>query len=866
MPQITKKTPMMQQYLAIKDQYQDAFLFYRLGDFYELFYDDAKKAAHLLELTLTSRNKNATDPIPMCGVPYHSAQGYIDTLIDLGYKVAICEQVEDAKLVKGNQTVKREVTQVITPGTNVDLGTDEAKNNNYLVALYPQNTKYNLAYVDLSTGELKVTTVDRDLVVNECASLQTKEIVCLGEIDEHLKNQLQNRLAVVFSDQDIEKIENNDDLIESLDNPFEKQTVLGLYTYLLSTQKRYLEHLQQAIHYEVDNFLKMDYDSKYNLELVTSIRSNKKQGTLLWLLDETKTAMGGRLLKQWIEKPLISEQQIINRQNQVQSLLASFFERQQLQENLKGVYDLERLVGKVSFGTANAKDLIQLKNSLKQVPSVLLCIENINDGEWNEVLHNLDPLTNLVDLIEQAILDDVSLSLKDGNLIKPGYNSELDRYLDATTNGKQWLANLEAKERKATGINKLKIGYHRVYGYYIEVSKLASDKIPEGRNERKQTLTNSERFTTPELQEMERTILEAEERSKELEYQLFVEIRNQVKQKTKQLQRLAKGIATLDVLQSFAEISERYQYVRPTFNHKRLLNLKNGRHPVVEKVIGEQKYVPNDLQMDDKCELLLITGPNMSGKSTYMRQLALIVIMAQMGCYVPCEDAQLPIFDQIFTRIGASDNLISGQSTFMVEMMEANNALRHATSDSLILFDELGRGTSTYDGMALAQSIIEFIHNHIKAKTLFSTHYHELTVLDQMLDQLQNIHVEAVEQDGEIIFIHKIQQGPADKSYGVHVAKIAGLPQELLERANQLLASFEQQSVTILPSADKKVAKNEDLLDIEVDSNKDDNGQLTLFESDYSEVDSEIQKLDLMQMTPMEAFNKLYELQQKLRK
>lgn len=850
MPQKTKHTPMMEQYLGIKAQYQDAFLFYRLGDFYEMFYDDAIKASQILELTLTSRNRNADDPIPMCGVPYHAAQGYIDTLVEQGYKVAICEQVEDPKTTKG--MVKREVVQLITPGTVMDSKGLSAKENNFLTGLVYEGA-YGFAYVDLTTGEFKVTRLtEAEDVLNEAAVVQTKEIVFGSEVPETLQKMLQERLGVVFSHQ--EAVTENAEtqfLTSSLADPLEKAVAVKLLSYLTVTQKRSLAHLQKAEAYQTDHYLKMDHYSKYNLELTQSIRTGKKQGTLLWLLDETKTAMGGRLLKQWLDRPLIKEKQIQARQEMVQSLIDSYFERADLQEALTKVYDLERLAGRVAFGNVNGRDLIQLKTSLQQVPQIRQLLEGINQGQWNHLLLDLEPMTDLVELIHQAISEEAPLQITEGNVIKDGFNETLDHYRLAMKNGKQWLAELEAKERAATGIKNLKVGFNRVFGYYIEVTKANLGNLEEGRYDRKQTLANAERFITPELKELETQILEAEEKSVDLEYQLFLAVREEVKKAIERLQKLAKSISGVDVLQSFATIAERYQYVRPTLNHQQALQITEGRHPVVEKVLGHQEYIPNSIKMDPDTMILLITGPNMSGKSTYMRQLALTVIMAQMGCYVPAEAATMPIFDQIFTRIGASDDLIAGQSTFMVEMMEANQALRHATPHSLILFDELGRGTATYDGMALAQAIIEYIHREVKAKTLFSTHYHELTVLDEALSQLKNVHVGAVEKDGEVVFLHKMMEGPADKSYGIHVAKIAGLPTSLLDRAATILQALEAE-----PAIPQKHTVSDP-----------DPQQISLF----SEVSTEelgvidtLKKIDLLDTTPREALNILYDLQKRI--
>ncbi|WP_138276100.1 DNA mismatch repair protein MutS [Enterococcus avium] len=851
MPQKTKNTPMMEQYLAIKDQYKDAFLFYRLGDFYELFNEDAIKVSQLLELTLTSRNRNADDPIPMCGVPHHSTQGYIDTLVEQGYKVAICEQMEDPKQVKG--MVKREVVQLITPGTLMEGKGIEAKANNFLTAVTQVKDKFGFAYVDLSTGELKTALLhDEEAVMNEATALQTKEIVLGSEIPEGLQKNLAERLGLVFSRQ--ETIEDNAEfsfLTADITDELEKEATGKLLTYLSVTQKRSLGHIQKAEEYQPEHFLKLDYFSKTNLELTRSIRTGKKQGTLLWLLDETKTAMGGRLLKQWIDRPLIQKRQINARQAMVSSLLNAYFERMDLNESLTKVYDLERLAGRVAFGNVNGRDLIQLKTSLMQVPQIRQLLTGINQGEWNDLLVDMEPMDDLVDLIEKAIKDEAPLQITEGNVIKDGYNEQLDQYREAMTNGKTWLAELEAREREATGIKTLKVGYNRVFGYYIEITKSNLANLEEGKYERKQTLTNAERFITPELKKLETLILEAEEKSVALEYNLFLEVRNEVKKAITRLQKLAKSLSATDVLQSFATVSERYQYVQPTMEvgtHN--LQIKEGRHPVVEKVLGHQEYIPNSVHMSPDEMLLLITGPNMSGKSTYMRQLALTVIMAQMGCFVPAESAELPIFDQIFTRIGASDDLIAGQSTFMVEMMEANQALRHATPNSLILFDELGRGTATYDGMALAQAIIEYIHKNVKAKTLFSTHYHELTVLEESLPQLKNVHVGAVEQNGEVVFLHKLMDGPADKSYGIHVAKIAGMPTDLLSRAATILSALE---------SDAPVQKNAEIVE--------ETEQLSLFSevstAELGVVDS-IKKANLLEMNPMEALNFLYELQKRI--
>nr|WP_253953495.1 DNA mismatch repair protein MutS [Pediococcus ethanolidurans] len=867
---------MMQQYMAIKKDYPDAFLFYRIGDFYELFYDDAIKGAQILELTLTSRSHNAVDPIPMCGMPHHAVQNYVDILIEKGYKVAICEQMEDPRLAKG--MVKREVIQLITPGTVTDSNVNEAKSNNYLTALTADETnQFGFAYADLSTGELKTSQLNSiEAVINEVVNLQSKEIVVDQSIDDSLQEQFKKLNIMVSHQNKIEVKSELSYLTQGLDEALEKNTVETLLTYITVTQKRSLAHLQKAVAYEPSYFLRMDHYSKYNLELTRSIRSGKKQGTLLWLLDETRTAMGGRLLKQWLDRPLIHKKEIEDRQIKVGELLDHYFERSNLQEELVKVYDLERLAGRVAFGNVNGRDLIQLKTSLRQIPKIQHVLADLDDKVFGAMLAKLDPVDDIADLIDRAIVDEPPISVTEGNVIKDGYDAQLDQYRDAMTNGKKWMAELEASERKATGIRNLKVGYNKVFGYYIEITKSNLSSVPEGRYERKQTLTNAERFITPALKEKESLILEAEEKSTTLEYELFSKIREQIKLEIDRLQKLAKQVATLDVLQSFAVVSENYHFIKPTLTKKHSIDIVGGRHPVVEKVMGRQSYVPNDVKMSNDIDILLITGPNMSGKSTYMRQLALTVVLAQMGCFVPAESATLPIFDQIFTRIGAADDLIAGQSTFMVEMQEANRAIQNATSQSLILFDEIGRGTATYDGMALAQAIIEFVHNHVHAKTLFSTHYHELTVLDQTLTKLKNVHVGAVEKDGDLVFLHKMEDGPADKSYGIHVAKLAGMPEELLGRADKILKRLEIQNkdtdqalVEQEIKSEKQPQKVSKKHGTQSHKSSEVDEQLALFQTAPSdtqgeEVLAQIRNSNLMSMTPMDVMNQLYKWQKKL--
>ena len=870
---------MMEQYQKVKDQYPDAFLFYRLGDFYELFNDDAIKGAQLLELTLTTRNHSAKNPIPMCGVPHRAVNSYIDVLIDKGYKVVICEQMEDPKKAKG--MVKRAVTRLITPGTQMDLNGDQAKNNNYLAGIIRQNGHYYLAYTDLSTGELKTTDfASEDEVINELINLQSREVVLDDSVEDDFKQQLTKRNILQSHQPEIVNEAEVSYLTQDLTDEGQQAVVSLLVSYLLTTQKRSLAHLQKAISYRPSSFMKIDHYSKTNLELMTNMRSGKRQGTLAWLLDETKTAMGSRLLKRWLDRPLIDPKQISARQDKVQELLEHYFERNNIQQELIKVYDLERLAGRVAYGSVNGRDLIQLKTSLLQVPKIKYTLETLDAPAFSDLENQLDPLSDVASLIENSIVEDPPISVTDGGVIKDGYDQQLDEYRDAMNNGKQWIADLQKHEREVTGINNLKIGYNHVFGYYIEVTKVNLNKIPRDRYERKQTLVNAERFSTPELKEKEALILGAQEKSTALEYDVFVKIREKVKKQIKRLQSLAQALSELDVLQSFAVVSEDYHFVRPQMNTGHVLKIKDGRHPVVEKFMGHQEYVPNDVMMDESTDILLITGPNMSGKSTYMRQLALTAVMAQMGCFVPAERAELPIFDQIFTRIGAADDLISGESTFMVEMMEANNALMHATDRSLILFDEIGRGTATYDGMALAQAIIEYIHEHLRAKTLFSTHYHELTALETTLSRLKNVHVGATEKNGELVFLHKVSAGPADKSYGIHVAKLAGMPEDLLKRADQILSSLEKKDVK-LPTIPASIEQQSEASKVKEKTVHpatqpplvDPNGQVELFgtpapkakDPAAAKIIKQLKNLNLMGMTPMDVMNQIYQWQQKLK-
>lgn len=873
LPQKTKHTPMMKQYFEIKDEYPEEFLFFRLGDFYELFYEDAVKASQLLEITLTSRNKNAENPIPMAGVPHHSAQGYIDRLIELGYKVALCEQVEDPKEAVG--MVKREVVQVITPGTVMQGDVVNEKENNYLAAILEKDDQFGLSYVDLTTGELRATKlVSKAEVFSEISGLEVKEVLFFEGESTALRAELERYFGTIFSylkkdDQPMKQVI-FDRVTANVADGLLLETLALLLHYLAKTQMRSLDHLQEAKSYDTSHYLMLTSEVRRNLELTNSLRDRTRKGTLLWVLDKTKTAMGGRLLKTWLDKPLVHPIAIKKRQDLVENMLNHFFERTDLNEVLTRVYDLERLAGRIAYGTVNARDLIQLKRSLQQVPMLIDILSMMNvDNTWDEILTDIDPVSEVTELIERAIEEEPPILISEGEIIKDGFDAQLDQYRDAMTNGKQWLAELEAKERKATGIGNLKIGFNKVFGYYIEITRANLDKVEEGRYERKQTLANSERYITPELKEMEATILEAEEKSQALEHKLFLEVREEVKKEIKRLQKLAHLIAQIDVLQSFAQVSEDNHYTRPAFHEdSRDVRIVEGRHPVVEHVMEDQEYVPNDVYLEDDIDILLITGPNMSGKSTYMRQVALIIIMAQMGCFVPATKVSLPIFDQIFARIGAMDDLISGQSTFMVEMTETNEAIANATPNSLLLFDEIGRGTATYDGMALAEAVIEYVHEKVGAKTLFSTHYHELTALEGRLTGLQNIHVGAVEEDGDLVFLHKVTPGSADRSYGIQVAKLAGLPTSLLKRAATILQELEKKNSESEIVSGPIGATEEVEVKHEVGEPTNDSDQLSLFNGAWSkeeeQVLADIKKVDVMNLTPLEAMKILNELQNQL--
>lgn len=848
-----KLSPGMQQYLDIKKDYPDAFLLFRMGDFYELFYEDAINAAQILEIALTSRNKNSENPIPMAGVPYHSVQQYIDVLIESGYKVAIAEQVEDPKKAVG--VVKREVVQVITPGTVVDSSKPDSQNN-FLVALDKLENLYGLAYMDLVTGEFQVTSLSEfNMVCGEIRNLRAREVVLGYELPESEHQVLANQMNLLLSQvgtafEDVQLL--GDEL-----SRLEHQVAGKLLEYVHQTQLRELSHLKRVHHYEIKDFLQMDYATMTSLDLTENARTGKKHGSLYWLMDETKTAMGTRLLRRWIQQPLIDKERILKRQDVVQVFLDYFFERSDLADSLKGVYDIERLASRVSFGKTNPKDLLQLAATLSNVPQIKGILQGIDHPVLGQLIENLDDIPELANLIQSAISPDAPNVITEGNIIQTGFDETLDKYRVVLRDGTSWIADIEAKERAASGINNLKIDYNKKDGYYFHVTNSQLEHVPS-HFFRKATLKNSERFGTEELARIEGEMLEAREKSANLEYEIFMRIREEAGKYIKRLQSLAQTLATIDVLQSFAAVAEKQRFVRPEFIERPSIEIDKGRHAVVEKVMGAQTYIPNSISMDENVNVQLITGPNMSGKSTYMRQLAIIVIMAQMGSYVSAESAQLPIFDAIFTRIGAADDLVSGQSTFMVEMMEANHAISQATEHSLILFDELGRGTATYDGMALAQAIIEYIHNRTGAKTLFATHYHELTDLSTSLTQLENVHVATLEKDGQVTFLHKIEAGPADKSYGIHVAKIAGLPNDLLMRADQILARLEEQA-NEKPSLNPSNKGANDSKENQVSE------QISLFtETTESPVLEKLRQLDIYNMTPMEVMLAVAEMKKKL--
>jgi len=848
-------TPMMEQYYQIKEQYPDAFLFYRVGDFYELYEDDAVKGSQILELTLTHRSNKSENPIPMAGVPHMAVDSYVNTLVEKGYKVAICEQLEDPKKAKG--MVKRGIIQLVTPGTKMAQGPDESQESNYLTSVVEKAGGYGLAYSDLSTGEIFATHVKHYTeVVNELLSLRTREVVFAGNLSASDRDSLQKANITVSEPAELEGEHAEISYVQQkLTDSMEKAAVRQLVVYLLATQKRSLAHLQVAESFEIGQYLQMANTVQRNLELTQSATTGKKQGSLFWVLDKTTTAMGGRLLKQWLSRPLLSLDRINQRQQMVQALLDDYFTRENIVDSLKGVYDLERLSGRVAFGNVNPRELLQLAKSLEATKPIIQALVESGNPDLEKYGQGIDPQSELAESITNCLVDQPPISAKDGGIIRAGVSEDLDKYREAMNGGKKWLAQMEMEERQRTGIDNLKIGYNRVFGYFIQVSKGNVAKVPQDRYTRKQTLTNAERYITPELKEHENLILEAESRSTDLEYELFSQLREAVKAHIPALQELGRQLAALDVFVAFAQDAEEKNYCRPSFSSKNEIAVKNGRHPVVEAVLPAGSYIPNDLVMDEDTSIYLITGPNMSGKSTYMRQLALIAIMAQIGSFVPADSAKLPVFDQVFTRIGAADDLYSGKSTFMVEMSEANEALQHASSRSLVLFDEIGRGTATYDGMALAGAIIKYLHDKVGAKTLFATHYHELTELDESLPHLKNIHVGATEENGKLIFLHKILPGPADQSYGIHVAKLAGLPRAVLREASSMLKRLEAEGAREINPSSQQLDLFSPVEVVEENPLKEEQEELL----------DEISQVNLNEKTPLEVMQLVADWQQALK-
>ena len=840
----TKLSPMMQQYMDIKDKYEDCIIFFRLGDFYEMFFDDAITASRVLELTLTGKQAGLDERVPMCGIPHHAYISYLDELIDKGYKVAICEQLEDPKEVKG--MVKRDVIQVVTKGTRLDTNID-SKSNNYIANICSFDYCFGISYADISTGEVYVTLVDGDIdkVVKEIVRNGFREVIVSDNIDRRIVDILRTNYDVLVSIQK-EQLEDKDyDYIyKNIEDIRLVTTLKHLLFYILETKKGDLHHLQECNIVRASEYLEFDTNTKNNLELVETIRNRDRQYSLLWLLDKCKTAMGSRYLKHSILNPLTDKNELERRYDLVSLLRTEFILRDDLIKSLNEVYDLERLVGRISYGNLNAKDLLQLKSSLKELPTIKKILEELKYDK------TIDTFDEVYSLLERTIREDAPFTLHEGGLIKEGYNEELDELKRISSGSKDFILSMEKEEKERTGIKNLKVGFNKVFGYYIEVSKGQTNLVKEEWGyERKQTLANAERYITPVLKEKENIILGAEEKIISLEYKLFMDIREVVKRYVSDLQRVAKVISEVDMLQAFSIVSDQYSFVRPELTKDKVIELIDCRHPVVEQVIKD-KYIPNDIIMDKKTSILLITGPNMAGKSTYMRQLGITVIMAQIGCFVPCKRAKMPIFDKIFTRIGASDDLVSGESTFMVEMKEANTALQNATVNSLILFDELGRGTATYDGMSLAQAILEYIHDKIKAKTLFSTHYHELTMLANDLSHLRNVHVSAIEEEGKITFLHKVKNGAVDKSYGIHVAGLAQLPKELISRASEILDIYEHKNT-------RKQTFTQTSLFLDIDNEKEEEKDVVL---------EKLESINPLEMTPMEALNILYELKNEIKK
>lgn len=875
--QTEKLTPMMQQYMETKNQYKDCILFYRLGDFYEMFFDDALCVTKELELTLTGKSCGLDERAPMCGVPFHSAESYINRLVERGYKVAICEQVEDPKSAKG--LVKREVIRVVTPGTNSFTSSLDETRNNYLMGIVSIEGKFGISVVDVTTGEYLMTEVDSvSKLLDEINKFTPSEIICndtfyISGVD---LNDLSSRLGIVISPLDPSYFD-KDSCQRALCRHFKVSTLEGLgfkeyaigtiaagsiMQYLEETQKCSLAHISHLLPYHTGKYMLLDRNTRRNLELVETLREKQKRGSLLWVLDKTKTAMGARKLRSSLEQPLIDKETIVHRYDAIEELNRDVITREELREYLNPVYDLERLLSKISYKTVNPRDMIALESSLSMLPHIRLLCSNFKSDLFKEFTQNLDPLEDVYQLIHSAIVEEPPISVREGGIFKNGFNEEIDHLRNAKTEGKNWLADLETKEKEQTGIKNLRIKYNKVFGYYLEVTKSFVDQVPDTWI-RKQTLTNAERYTTPELKEMEDTILGAEDRLYNLEYAVFCQLREEIFQQMDRIQQTASVIASIDMIASLAYVAEHNHYVRPKLNNKGIIRIKDGRHPVIEQMIAHDMFIPNDTFLDeDSHRVVIITGPNMAGKSTYMRQTALIVLMAQLGSFVPASQADISLVDRIFTRVGASDDLASGQSTFMVEMTEVANILHNATKDSLIILDEIGRGTSTFDGLSIAWSVVEHIVDKklIGAKTLFATHYHELTELEGKLEGVQNYCI-AVKEDGEdIVFLRKIVKGGADKSYGIQVAKLAGVPEQVLVRAREIANQLENKDALSLDGVVNQMAASS--------SGEKTMNQLSIFDTmgndQTDDILFELRDIDLSRVTPMDAMNLVYKWQKSL--
>lgn len=864
-------SPMMQHYLDTKKDYKDSILFYRLGDFYEMFFDDAILASRELELTLTGKECGQEERAPMCGVPFHAAENYIARLISKGYKVAICEQMEDPKQAKG--IVKREVIRVVTPGTVIESNLLDEKKNNYIMSVYKSGIYFGIAVCDVSTGDFRATQIKEtnnfsaaldeisryspaEIVVNNLMYDTTEEIAKIRErfqiyISKQEDNKFSNNVEELTSKYNV--VDESENKIEINDKTLCICAINGLLTYILETQKTNLDHINKIILYNNTKYMCLDINARRNLELTEKLRDKSKKGTLLWVLDKTSTSMGGRRLRRWINDPLLDIEKIDKRLNSVKELKDNPILRGDIADLLKKVYDIERLVGKISYGNANARDLISLKNSVKQLPELKKIMSNTESTLLKELYNELDILEDIYNIIDVAIVEEPPISVKEGGIIKKGYNEEIDKLKMATTDGKNWLIQLEANEREKTGIKGLKVGFNKVFGYYIEVTKSNISLVPD-RYIRKQTLTNGERYVTEELKKLENELLGAEEKVINLEYNAFCEIREIIEKQLLRIQRTADIVATLDVLNSFAIVAEDMNYCMPIVDNSGIIDIKGGRHPVIEKILPSGEFVDNDTYLDkEDNRFSIITGPNMAGKSTYMRQVALITLMAQCGSFVPATFARLGVVDKIFTRIGASDDLSMGQSTFMVEMMEVATILKEATQNSLVILDEIGRGTSTYDGLSIAWAVAEYMSDKEKcgAKTLFATHYHELIGLEQKIQGVKNYSIAVKEKGEDIIFLRKIVAGGTDESYGVHVAKLAGVPQTVTKRSNEILRTLERKS--ILGSKEQ-----------EKENKKVAEGQLDMYNYKLAEIAHEIDKIDLNSLTPIDALNTLVKIKDKM--